>query len=137
MKDKILKKLDDMNRYIDELSQLIPGTENEYLESLERRRACEKTMELIIDTMIDISSIIISSKNMGAPSDEDNIFDKLEKNDVIPKNFAKRLKEIKGFRNILVHRYGEIDDKRAYILFSEEIQDFEKFRNYVTEYLGI
>jgi len=34
---------------------------------------------------------------------------------------------MKGFRNILVHRYGRINDEIAYTIIKEHLQDFYKF----------
>jgi len=33
---------------------------------------------------------------------------------------------MKGFRNILIHKYGEIDDEKAYENIKEGLKDFEK-----------
>ena len=32
-----------------------------------------------------------------------------------------------GFRNLLVHRYGKVDDSRAYHYLKEEIDDLYEF----------
>ena len=44
---RILSKLDDMIRYIEELKMILPSKE-EYLADLVKRRACEKTIEAAI-----------------------------------------------------------------------------------------
>ena len=35
------------------------------------------------------------------------------------------MKNMKGFRNVVVHRYGKIDDKLAYTFIKENMGDFE------------
>jgi len=39
----------------------------------------------------------------------------------------EKLKAMKGFRNILVHRYGRIDDNLAYEILNENLRDFYPF----------
>ncbi len=46
-----------------------------------------------------------------------------------------KLKKMKGFRNILVHRYGKIDDKLAYYILKENIDDFRLFMQAIEEFL--
>lgn len=42
---------------------------------------------------------------------------------------------MKGFRNIVVHRYGKIDDKLAFEILKENIRDFYDFIRRVEESL--
>lgn len=45
------------------------------------------------------------------------------------------LKAMKGFRNIVVHRYGAIDDALTFAILQEHIGDFARFRQEVEEFL--
>ncbi len=45
------------------------------------------------------------------------------------------LTDMKGFRNILVHRYGEIDDEKVFEILSERLADFEKFKEQILKFL--
>jgi len=103
-KNRILVKLDDMTRYINELRDMLPSRQ-EYLDDLVKRRACEKTVESAIECMIDAGAIIVSAEKLGLPRDEESIFDLLAGHGVIPEGVSRRAKEMKGFRNILIHRY--------------------------------
>ncbi len=133
-KNKILLKLDEMESYIEDINNILPD-EKEYLSSLIKRRACEKTIELAIKSLIDACSMIISAQKLGVPSDEDNIFDILANKKVISSRFRKRLKEMKSFRNIIVHKYGDVDDKLAYETISSDLGDFETFKKEILDYL--
>ena len=46
---------------------------------------------------------------------------------ILSKEMVKKLRLMKGFRNILVHRYGKIDDKLAFKILKENIKDFYEF----------
>ena len=48
---------------------------------------------------------------------------------------GKKLRLMKGFRNILVHRYGKIDDKLAFEVLKENIGDFYDFIKGIGKFL--
>lgn len=132
-KDKVLKKLDEMNKYLTELQTILPNTKKSYLTNLVAKRACEKTIELSIECVIDICSMLVSSLNLGVPSDEEDIFDILERNKLLSKSTRSNLDGMKGFRNILVHRYGVVNDSMTYYFLKNKLEDFEKFEKEVTK----
>jgi len=42
---------------------------------------------------------------------------------------------MKKFRNVLVHKYGDIDDKKAYEDIKEGLKDFEHIINEIEKFL--
>ena len=48
---------------------------------------------------------------------------------------ADTLSNMKGFRNILVHKYGIVDDELAFEMLSEKLEDFEKFKDEILRFL--
>ncbi len=42
---------------------------------------------------------------------------------------------MKGFRNALAHRYGDIDDEVAYENITKGFQDFQNFKEAIEKYL--
>ena len=133
-KNRILVKLEDMTRYISELRDMLPSKE-EYMNDLVKRRACEKTIESAIESMIDAAAIIVSSESLGLPTDEESIFDLLSEHNVIPETVAQKAKEMKGFRNILIHRYADVDDALVYQHLRHRLSDFETFKEVVESHL--
>src|SRR3989338_4033938 len=127
LKEKIVLKFDDVNQYLTELEDILPETEEEYKTNLTRRRACEKTIELAIEGIIDVMAMLVSHLKLGVPQNEDDIIKILEKKKVLSPTLAARIREMKGFRNILVHKYGNIDDSKAYSSLQEELEDFSLF----------
>lgn len=131
---RILSKLDEMIKYVEELRSMLPDQE-EYQQDLIKRRACEKTIEVAIDSLIDVSAMIVSSQQFGLPENEENIFDMLIEKKVLNSKLGEKLKDIKGFRNILVHRYGKVDDEMVFNNLSSHMNDFYEFENAVELYL--
>ncbi|MFP4656586.1 MAG: type VII toxin-antitoxin system HepT family RNase toxin [Candidatus Woesearchaeota archaeon] len=131
---RVLQKLEEMENYVHEIKELLPSREV-YSSDLKSKRACEKTIELAIESLIDVASMLISYERLGTPEDEDSIFEILDKKKVITKNLKKRLTTMKGFRNIIVHRYGEIDDDLVYDFLENELKDFEDFVSQITKFI--
>jgi uncharacterized protein YutE (UPF0331/DUF86 family) len=77
----------------------------------------------MIESVIDISLLMIKEFHLGPPQNEENIFDLL-KNQI---SNCERLNEMRGFRNILVHRYGIIDPTLMSHFATEDLDDFKIF----------
>lgn len=122
--ERILLKLEEMNRYLEELEELFPENEEEYENNLVHRRACEKTVELAIECVISSLSMLVSHFRLGIPQDEEDIISVLEKRKIVSPLVAVKVRTMKGFRNILVHKYGDIDNSKAYASLQQEIEDF-------------
>lgn len=133
--DRVLSGLQKMNQYLGELEDMLPSAEEEYLQDLTIRRACEKTIEAAIEEVIDILALLISGFKLGIPNSEDSIIQIVEKKNVLSKPLIEKIREMKGFRNILVHKYGEIDDAQAYAFLTGELGDFALFEQEVKKYL--
>lgn len=131
---RILSKLDEMIKYVEELHDMLPDKE-EYLHDLIKRRACEKTVEVAIESLIDVSAMIVSAQKFGLPVNEENIFDILIEKKVLGRELGEKLKDMKGFRNVLIHRYAHVDDEMVYHNLSNYLNDFYEFENAVESYL--
>ncbi|MEK6893599.1 MAG: DUF86 domain-containing protein [Nanoarchaeota archaeon] len=134
-KEKILSKVDELNRYLDELDEIKPSEYEEYKSSIEKKRSCERILQISIETVIDVCNILFSNLKLGIPSDEDVIFEKLQNKKVISKNVKNTLKNMKGFRNILVHKYGDVNDELAFENLSK-LSDFTKFKEEILAFVN-
>lgn len=131
---RILSKLDEMIGYIEELNGMMPEKE-EYLHDLIKRRACEKTIEVGIESLIDISAMIVSVQKLGLPENEENIFDILIGKGILNRELGENLKNMKGFRNVLIHRYAYLDDEMVFHNMKNYLDDFYEFQNAIISYL--
>ncbi len=100
-----------------------------------RKRACERAFQLACENLLDICNLIISEKGFGMPSDSKDSIRKLAENRVLPSSLSTRLEELIGFRNLLVHQYGHVDDSRAFSHLHLESKDFYEFIEIIDAYL--
>jgi len=133
---RILVKLDEMKQYVEDLEMMIPRSLEDYEEDLIIRRACERTVEAAIETVLKVSAMIISSEKMGLPQNEETIFDLLKQQKVVSSALSSKLKKMKGFRNLLIHRYEHIKDDLVYEFIKNQVKDFYKFEKTIKSYLS-
>lgn len=133
-KKRILAKIDELGGYLEELDSLKPIELEDYINSIKDKRTCERLLQISIKSVLDICGILITELKLGLPADEEAVFDKLEDKGIITKDIAILLKEMKSFRNILVHKYGVVDNELVFENFSN-LQDFEHFKEEILNFL--
>jgi uncharacterized protein YutE (UPF0331/DUF86 family) len=126
-KERILIKIDRLDGYLRELQNIMPENYEAY-QKIEKKRACERLLQVSIESVLDICAQIVIELRLGLPSEEDDIFEKLEHANIITSTTKETLKKMKGFRNILVHEYGRIDDRLVYDALKNNIDDFDAIR---------
>jgi len=127
-RERILTKLDELDGYLGELQQVAPESYARYMDSVEKRRACERLLQISIECVIDVCGLLVSGLRLGLPAEEDDLIEKLEQAGLISSEMAKMLRTMKGFRNILVHEYGRIDNALVFAMATRRLQDFDAFK---------
>ena len=120
---------------MNELKESIPNNFEDYAESSKTRRVCERLLQISIETVIDVCGLLAKELALGTPSDEDDVFEKLKVKKFISSTMLETLKKMKGFRNILVHRYAEVDDELVFEFLKNDIKDFETFKKEILAFL--
>lgn len=133
--EKILIKFDELEQSLEELEKIKPNDFEIYQRSIKDKRACERLLQISIETVLDICNILISSLRLGIPSEEEDVFEKLEKNKIISKKMKRVLIGMKGTRNFLVHKYGVVDDEKIFEVLSDKLRDFDEFKEEILKFL--
>ena len=134
--ERVLAKIEELNGYLRELRAIAPSTFEEY-QRIEIKRACERLLQISIECLIDICHLIVSGLRLGLPSEEDDIFEKMAQAGLISDETKEKLKSMKGFRNILVHEYGRVDDRIVYNLVKDGITDIEEIKRKLLDILDL
>ena len=133
-RERILAKIDQLDTYSAELQEIAPKSFAEY-QRVEKKRACERLLQVSIEVVIDICNLLVSGLRLGLPAEEQDLFRKLLKADVLSKGMGEKLREMRGFRNILVHKYAQVDDRLVYEAVKTRLGDLALFRREVLAYL--
>lgn len=133
-KNRILSKLDELNSYLVELEEVMPKNYGEYVNSIEKKRSCERLLHISVECVIDVCGLMVKGLRLGLPSGEEDLFERLERKKIISGRMKEKLKLMRGFRNVLVHRYGEVDDELVFENL-KSIEDFKDFSKEITSFL--
>lgn len=121
-------KIKEINQYLEELYEIFPDSFDDYKNSLEKRAACERYFEKVMEAVIDLAFLIIKSKQLKLPADDSQAFVVLSEANIIDKTLSKKLQEAKGMRNFLVHQYDKTDDLLVFEVIQNELRkDVELF----------
>lgn len=134
-KEVIFSRLRELKNSLYYIKEYLPSDVS-FLEDRKSKNALYKEVEFAIQLAIDICVVINSSLSKTTPFNEDSIFISLEKEKVLSHVISKKLIIMKGFRNLLVHRYGDIDDNTAYESISNGIKDFDTFIKEIEKFLA-
>ena len=89
-----------------------------------------------LEAILDIGSHILSRIPGARPSSYKDIPHLLEKHKIIPYDFAvNQVTKMAGYRNRMVHFYGEVTEKEIYNIIQEELQNFATFCSYIENLL--
>ena len=131
IENKLTQVIDDVNL----VSENLPDNFNEFKVMGLAKDGIYKRLESAIESILDVCAIINSDLGLGMPEAEENILDNLEFKKIFDKKILDLIKEMKKFRNILVHKYGEVDDEQAFETIKKDLEDFNMIINEIENIL--
>jgi uncharacterized protein YutE (UPF0331/DUF86 family) len=105
--DLVAKKLAMIETYVRELEELARPAA--LRTDVREERFVEHTLQIAIQAALDVASHIVSDRRLGEPRTNRELFSLLVRGGVLPEELAERLGAMAGFRNVLVHGYGDLD----------------------------
>lgn len=138
MKERIKDKILEIEEFVEFLIKRVPANLEEYKINLEKKAVCERYAEKIIEALVDLAFLVVKELRIEIPAQasDTEIFNVLEKNDIISTLLSKSLQDAKGMRNIIAHEYGKIDDEIIFEAVSSELgKDAKEFISNITKRL--
>jgi uncharacterized protein YutE (UPF0331/DUF86 family) len=81
----------------------------------------------LVQACIDIGAHIISDSGWETPATQADIFKILADNKIITRPLTKKMIQMAGFRNRVVHEYEKTDMKIVHTVWKRNLSDIEKF----------
>jgi len=134
-RDRILARVGELDGYLGELDSIRPVNRGEF-GVIEKKRACERLLQISIETVVSICQLFVVGLRLGLPSEENDVFKKLERAGIVSPDVAKILHTMKGFRNLLLHEYGDVDDDLVFLFPTTRTADFLLFRQEILQALA-
>lgn len=126
-KDLIRTKIKEIEESLEIVRENLPDDVREFTRLGIVKDGIYKRMEFAIENVIDICAVINTDLDLGVPSSEEGIIANLVKKNVVSKEIGDIVRQMKGFRNFLVHRYGDFDDRIAFESITSGMDDFNQF----------
>lgn len=105
--DLLAKRLAVIETCVRELREL--ARPEAIVTDVREARFVEHTLQLALQAALDAASHIVSDERLGEPRTNRELFDRLESAGWIDPSLAGALRDMVGFRNILVHGYDTVD----------------------------
>jgi uncharacterized protein YutE (UPF0331/DUF86 family) len=99
-------------------------------------RFVEHTLQVAIQSALDVASHIVSDERLGEPQTNRELFDLLVGAGRLPAELARVLRDMAGFRNVIVHGYQDVDLGVVEDVLRNHLDDLLAFVAAVRERLG-
>lgn len=135
--------IERIKRYAKEIREniklIIEYTSNEE-DFFKDRRNILSVKHLLLECIEGCAVIcnhILAKVGKVAPAGYVECFKGLGEIGVFDEEFTLRLTKMAGFRNLLVHHYWKIDDKKVFAYAKNNISDFDKFLKGIAKFVKI
>lgn len=105
-RDLVEKKLARIETLLAELRRL--ARPEAIGSDIREERFVEHTLQLAIQAALDVASHIVSDDRLGEPATNRELFDLLERQKYLAPVLAAALRNMAGFRNVLVRGYDVV-----------------------------
>lgn len=134
--DLIQAKIDIIEQDISALKEIKEETNlKEFGKNYRDVLAAKHALQESIEACLDIANHIISTFGYRRPEDYKDMFRILMENHIIGKSFFEKIEKMAKFRNLLVHRYDEIEDKKLYRIIQDDLADIDEFVRIILTFL--
>lgn len=127
-------KLEDLEGYLGLLRDYADRSVDEIEGDPTLRGAVERYLHLALETCLDIGEHVIALEGARKPSTYREVIEILGEIGVLEPDFAERFAEAAGLRNVLVHRYADVDVARLHAFLVEDLDDVETFLQALARY---
>lgn len=132
-KEKIAQRIYEVQLAISNLEKYVKMDESKFLSDGEKIAAAKYHLISIIEGCISICTHISVKEMHKVPDGYATCFKILADNKVLSETLASNLGKMVGFRNILIHKYWEIDNKKVYQYIKTEIGNIQEYLKIVRD----
>ena len=125
----VKKRMDYAFKASETLNEILAKPLEEITSSAILKLAFERLVHTIVESILDVARHIVSVKGWGPAETYRDYIEILYKQGIISSKLAEELYKFTAWRNILVHRYIEIDYSKLYEdskKLSSIVREFEK-----------
>lgn len=125
--DAVLNKVDSIERCLKRIKQEYDATGGDLDSDLSHQDALILNLLRACETSISLAMHVVRARQIGVPQGSRDAFFLLGEAGMIPKDVARSMMAMVGFRNIAVHNYQSIDPNILTSIVRDRLSDFETF----------
>ena len=133
-KEKLTSLLGYCNQALGVLEEYAKRDEKELLSDADRLGNVKYQFIVALEACIDICNHIAARGGMEAPESYGQCFTILGTHRIIDEALAQTMAELGRFRNVLVHRYWNVDDRRVVEVLKTELRTIRTFVQVIARY---
>lgn len=109
-------------------------SKSEYVDDVVIQRAVERTFMNLIQACIDLAQHIRAAEDLSPSGTAKQEIEALGNADIVSSGTQEKLEEAVGFRNVLAHRYGDVDHDVVYDVLHTDLHWFDRFQREVAQW---
>ena len=134
-KTLILRKLSELDEYYRQIKEYEKITVVQYSDDWKIQRIIERTLQMMIETCVDIASHIIADKGYRVPKSYSDTFKVLHDEKIVGSRLFNVLQKMAKFRNIVVHHYDRVDAEIVVGILKKDLGDFTSYKDAIVSFL--
>jgi len=123
----LLRKLAELDEYLEQITEYSNITVKEYTDDWKAQRIIERTLQMMLETCVDIAGHIISDKGYRIPKSYADTFSVLHENNILDEGLFQIMGKMAKFRNIVVHHYDKVDAEIVVGILRQKLNDFLEY----------
>lgn len=133
---RIRTRTKEIRKRLLQLEKFKKISENDFTSDEQLNAVAERNLQVAIQACIDIANHIVASLGLDRPFKETaEVFDALAREKIISKDFVSTMKNVIGYRNVVVHDYLEVDRHITYRIIQANLTDLSEFVKYIEAFL--
>ncbi len=135
MNDVVINKIQSIQRCVRRAREEFQSNSEGFSTDYTRQDAAMLNVLRACETTIDLANHVIRANRLGIPNSSADSFKLLNAEGIIDAGSTERLKKMVGFRNIVVHQYGEIDMRIVESVILSELDELIAFSERIREHV--
>jgi uncharacterized protein YutE (UPF0331/DUF86 family) len=134
-RSQIIKRIDFIQTEIQDLLEFDKINFNQYSMDRKVQRNIERIAENVANAIIDVSKILLSSKNVVIPDSYRESVLKLGEFNIVDLKIVENMAEIARLRNVLAHYYLDIKWDYLNKFLTKDVTYIQEFLESVKKYI--
>lgn len=136
IEDKTIGELLDLlTLYTDLLERMELPSPEEIAKDYDIQHLLNHRLHTAVETCIDIASHIASIQKLGGYQQATDVFQLLAQHQIIDQSLFQKMTQAVKARNVLVHKYADVDYHVIVRNLEDDIADLREFGRQINQYL--